>query len=191
MRRPSIRETAPPVSSVIPTGVSLHHWGFDFGQSSPGRIARASRRRALDASRRATLPRHAAVPLRLSAPGKSGDPLISFRISPGCAGDTAKRHTAHVFSQRSTRRLEATPTRATPKGHKTFIFRAASDHEESFLHQITPITVRDTPSGGPPQASSNGTGCGLWGGGGSARIFPSPVTRWTARRRPTRQGKAP
>jgi hypothetical protein len=48
---------------------------------------------------------------------------------------------------------------------------------------------RQMPPAGLPQGSSTGKAAGR-GWCGSTRIFPSPVTRWAARRRPTPQGQA-
>lgn len=46
---------------------------------------------------------------------------------------------------------------------------------------------KQMPPVGVPWGRSNRAGCGLFGGGGSTRIIPSPVAQWAVRRRPTRQ----
>jgi hypothetical protein len=61
------------------------------------------------------------------------DTSIAIRLrSPSRSPPDASRApfssslTTMVFSQRSTRRFDATPRRATPKGHQSFIFHAAA-----------------------------------------------------------------
>src|SRR6266511_6009158 len=53
--------------------------------------------------------------------------------------------TTTVFSQRSMRRFEASPRRATPKG-QTFISRTAP-HQETPTYRPAPLCVRDTRCG--------------------------------------------
>lgn len=59
-------------------------------------------------------------PLRLSRPGQSGDPGTSFRVPPGCPGNTTKRLTAHhpqrglSLANRSTTALTALAVHGLP-----------------------------------------------------------------------------
>ena len=55
--------------------------------------------------------------------------------------------TTTVFSQRSTRRFEASPRRAAPKGQNSFISRTASSTTNPRLPHRTPFDVRDTRVG--------------------------------------------
>ena len=55
--------------------------------------------------------------------------------------------TTTVFSQRSTRRFEASPRRAAPKGQNSFISRTASSTTNPRLPHRTPFDVRDTRRG--------------------------------------------
>jgi hypothetical protein len=78
-------------------------WGLGFRQSSLGHIARVLRHPALDASRPPPLSWHAAFPLGFRLKVGQGDPWTSFRIHPGCTGDTARRLTAHAWHDRRSR----------------------------------------------------------------------------------------
>jgi len=54
--------------------------------------------------------------------------------------------TTTVFSQRSTRRFEASPRRATPKGQFLHLPNSIINHESRLPHR-TPFDVRDTQDG--------------------------------------------
>ena len=70
-------------------------------------------------------------------------PAPTWRIT--CAFSSSL--TTTVFSQRSMRRFEASPRRAAPKGHRSFISRTAPHPETHLPTWRAPLCVRDTRCG--------------------------------------------